>query len=121
MHEEPIEHGHHHHHQMPMKEEWIVPELHEKPAGKHHPHGAIVIEDHSELERHEMRHPIGASFKNEVINNPHGLGLTPSAAYNLMGAYSQRSVVHKSGSGSKANKHKLKSTDDDAASKESEA
>lgn len=99
-HHHPIEPEHHHpvepEHHHPIKEQWIVPDLHEKPPNEHHLHGAFVIEDHSLLDKHDYENPHGRGvhFKEEHITHPHGFGLTPVAAYNLMGAYSSQSAAH---------------------------
>lgn len=97
--DEPIMQHHHHHpiepeHHHPIKEQWIVPTLHEKVPNKEHPHGAFVIEDHSLMDKHNYEHGHGVDIQEEHINHPHGLGLTPSAAFNLMGAYSSQSTRH---------------------------
>jgi hypothetical protein len=91
--EAPMMHHHDPEHHHPIKEHWDAPNLYEKPHNEHHPHGAFVIEDHSLLDKHDMERPAG-HWKEEIINHPHGLGLTPVAAYNLMGAFSSRSTSH---------------------------
>lgn len=107
MHDEPMMHHQHHkpeHHQ-PIKEHWSEAH-HEKPAHHQESHGPIVIEDHSLLEKHNYEHPEAVHYGEQVINHPHGFGLTPVAAYNLMGAYSTQSSSHSSGSEKEAKSNK---------------
>jgi len=94
-------------HEMPMKENWetVIPEVHEKPPSMQHKHGAIVIEDHSLLEKHEHENPEikGVHYKEDYIGHPHGLGLTPVAAYNLMSAYSSPAASHAAKNSTRSN------------------
>lgn len=83
----------HHHQPIPIKEEWIAPDViehhapsHEHEHEQHHQHhGPIIIEDHSMLHKNpeEMIH-----HSHEIINHPHGMGLSPVGIRPLMGAFS---------------------------------
>ena len=90
-------HHHHHHeepeHHEPMKEEhWPMHQQQQYHQPQHHHQKPIVIEDHSLMEKHHMGHP-QIHYNEEIIGHPHGFGLTPSAAYNLMGAHSTTSAT----------------------------
>lgn len=78
----PMEHQHH---MIPIKEEWIAPDVIED----HNHHSPLVFEDHSELHKQ----PSGLShYKQEVITHPFGTGLTPVGIRPLMGAFSNSAV-----------------------------
>lgn len=94
---QPMMELHGQHQQQPIKEEWIVPgEMHEKPAGEDNLHGTIVIEDHSLMNKHASDHPEGhgVHYSEEIITHPHGFGLTPIAAFKMVGAHSSPAATH---------------------------
>lgn len=71
----------HMHHPIPIKEEWIAPDVIE-----HQPyHNPLVFEDHSELHKHSSNL---IHYHQEVVNHPHGTGLSPVGVRQLVGAFS---------------------------------
>lgn len=75
------------HAQMPIKEHWLTPQMN-KPSEKH-PLGSYVIEDDSDIElNHEPHLHPRMSYREEIANHPHGMGLSPAGVRPLLGAFS---------------------------------
>lgn len=76
-----IENNHHHQEPVNQNHHWM------SHAHNQHP---IVIEDHSAL------HRAGMTYKEEVMDHPHGMGLSPVGVRPLMTAFSAPQPVRKS-------------------------